>query len=132
MTTSMIYFECFNNKLDELLSELVVTFPEMTDLKVLKNGLNLAKTLDVKMAQNIFNQHVANTYETQILNQDEHFFLNEDYEEITLKHGVDLDIIKKLKSIWKELEDATLTVLEESTPLDVIATRAQVLTFEPL
>lgn len=101
---STTYFECFNNKLKEFLNDLLVSFPEMNDLKLLKNGLHLATTIDVKMPQKFFNEHVACKYETHILGKNEEFFLNETYEAVAQQHGFDLDIVSKIKGIWGTID----------------------------
>jgi DNA-binding transcriptional ArsR family regulator len=105
MAASTTYYECFNNKLDELLGELSRTFTEMSDIKILRNGLTFARTLDLKMPQSMFDRHVTPAYEKRIIDEDEQFFLHEeDYHAIASEHGVDLDIIGQLKSIWKDLD----------------------------
>jgi hypothetical protein len=101
---SSTYIECFNNKLDEFLKDLVSTFPEMNDIKVLRNGLQLAKTIDPKLPQSVFNEHVVDVYEQRILDKDENFFLEEECHNIANKHGLDLDIMSKLKDIWTQLD----------------------------
>jgi hypothetical protein len=102
--TNLTYFECFNEKLKEFLNDLVSAFPELKHLSVMKNGLNLAINLDVKLPQKIFNDNIRENYETRIVNKDEQFFLSEDYEHIANKHNLDLDIVSKLKGIWKTLD----------------------------
>lgn len=105
------YYESFNNKLGEFLNDLIATFPEMNDLKVLKTGLQLAKTIDLKMPQKVFDEHVAGVYEQQILEKDEQFFLAQDYHHVASVHGIDLDIISKLKHIWTTLDSENQTVI---------------------
>jgi SMC interacting uncharacterized protein involved in chromosome segregation len=99
------YHICFNNKLDEFLKELHETFPNFHDFKVLRNGLNIAKTLDEKMPQSLFNEYVARDYETFILQQDEQFFLTHDYKAEVDQYSIDLDIVGKLKEIWGSLDE---------------------------
>lgn len=105
---SIVYFENFNAKLDEFLKDLLSTFPEMNDIKVLRSGLQLAKTMDIKMPQTFFDKHVASLYEQKIIEQDEQFFLNEDYTQLLSQqvngHAIDLDIVGKLKQIWGTLD----------------------------
>jgi hypothetical protein len=104
MTAAVLtYYECFNSKLDEFLKDLTSSFPDIKDLRLVKNGLQLAKNIDVKLPQNFFNEHVALDYEEKIVKKDEDFFLQENYETIVQKHGIDLDIIGRLKDIWAKL-----------------------------
>ena len=111
MAEVMTYYESFNNKLNEFLNDLHTTFPEMTDIKVLKSGLQFAKTMDVKMAQTMFDKHVAAKYEDQILKQNETFFLNETYTHIANAHGIDLDIIGRLKDVWSTMDDSNREII---------------------
>ncbi len=108
---TMTYFECFNTKLDEFLKDLSTSFPEFNDVKVLRNGLKLAMTIDAKLPQKYFNENLTSSFETHIMSRDEKFFLEQDYQEIirhnsNLINGIDLDIIPKIKSIWKTLDDS--------------------------
>ena len=97
------YFECFNTKLTEFLSDLSTSFPEMNDLKTMKSGLSLAVTMDYKLPQRVFDQHLNETLETMILDKDEAFLLESDYQHIVDSHGIDVDIIHTLKSMWNSL-----------------------------
>ena len=101
----MTYYECFNTKLEEFLNDLLTAFPEFKDFKVLKHGINLAKTIDAKMPANVFLQHMTDEYEKNILSRDDAFFMNEDYAYVA-DMGVDLDIISKLKTLWGQLDDS--------------------------
>jgi hypothetical protein len=103
MAVNLTYFECFNTKLAEFLQDLSTSFPEFKDIKMLKNGLNLARTLDVKMPATMFSKHVTAEYEQNILNKDDAFFLTQTYEHIAVD-GIDLDIIPKLKDMWGTLD----------------------------
>lgn len=106
-TESLTYFECFNTKLDEFLKDLNVAFPELADVKVLRNGLKLATALDKKMPQIYFNQNIANVYEKHILNKNEDFLLNHDYADLTTDktNGIDLDIVGKIKQLWCQMDE---------------------------
>lgn len=106
-----IYHEAFNNKLAEFLSDLIATFPEVhDDLKTLKHGVGVVRNIDATIPQQFFDEHVSAPYEGHILNRDEQFFLEHDYtqdlQSIPTSHGFDLDIIRRLKGIWKHLNEA--------------------------
>jgi hypothetical protein len=103
---SMTYYECFNNKLDEFLKDLTNTFPDLKDIKLLRNGVNIAKVADMKLPQQVFDQTVALKYEKQILEKDENFFMNEDYTEVLSTHGVDFNLVPQLKEVWKSLDES--------------------------
>lgn len=103
---SMTYYECFNNKLDEFLKDLTNTFPDLKDIKLLRNGVNIAKVADIKLPQQVFDQTVALKYEKQILEKDENFFMNEDYTEVLSTHGVDFNLVPQLKEVWTSLDES--------------------------
>jgi hypothetical protein len=103
---SMTYYECFNNKLDEFLKDLTNTFPDLKDIKLLRNGVNIAKVADMKLPQQVFDQTVALKYEKQILEKDENFFMNEDYTEVLSTHGVDFNLVPQLKEVWTSLDES--------------------------
>ena len=101
MTTT--YHECFNAKLDEFLKDLIDCFPGMKDIKLLKSGLQLSRTMDITLPQKVFNEHIHDIYENNILNKDESFFMNENYQHIVDTHGLELDVISKIKTMWTDL-----------------------------
>lgn len=98
------YIECFNTKLQEFISELIACFPQMKELKMLRSGLQLAVTMEPTLPRKVFDEHLHDVYENNIINKDETFFLNEDYQHIADTHGLDLDIISTIKSMWKDLD----------------------------
>lgn len=102
--SSLTYYECFNSKLEEFIKDLTSTFPQFNDLKVLKTGIQLAKTMDVKAPQRMFNQYMSEDYAQKVLNKDEGFFLAEDYNHIAANEGIDVDIIPQIKKLWGSLE----------------------------
>jgi hypothetical protein len=105
MSEVTTYYECFNNKLEEFLQDLSSSFPDVKDFKLVKNGLQLAKTIDVKMPQRVFDENVANRFEERIIKKDEQFFLTENYADILEDNNVDLDVVSKIKDIWSSLDD---------------------------
>lgn len=99
------YFECFNNKMYEFLEDLSVCFPEIRDINLLKNGFQLARTIDMQMPRGVFNEHIAAKYESKILNKDEEFLMSNDYSDELKEHNVDMDVISRIKGIWGSLDD---------------------------
>jgi hypothetical protein len=92
--------------LDEFLKDLTNTFPDLKDIKLLRNGVNIAKVADMKLPQQVFDQTVALKYEKQILEKDENFFMNEDYTEVLSTHGVDFNLVPQLKEVWTSLDES--------------------------
>ena len=105
MAPASPYQECFNTKLTEFLSDLVVCFPDAKDLKMFRSGLQLAINMNPTLPQKVFDEHMTEAYEKSILDRDDSFFLHEDYSHITETHNVDLDIINMLKGMWHTLDE---------------------------
>jgi hypothetical protein len=107
MASPVVYQEAFNNKLVELLNDMITTFPDICeDLKTLKHGVNMIRNIDPKVPQSFFNERVCVPYEERILSKDENFFLDHDYtDDVKLIHGFNIDVVGKLKSIWKDMNE---------------------------
>lgn len=97
------YVESFNNKLGEFVKDLGGTFPDISDIIMLRTSFNLARNIDPSLPQKIFHEHVAKKFGEQILAADESFFMEYDYSELSQRHGVDIDIVGKIKAIWFDL-----------------------------
>lgn len=104
---ALVYYEAFNNKLVELLNDMISTFPGLADdMITLKHGVSVIRNIDPSVPQTFFNDHVAKQYESQVLDKDEAFFLQHDYtNDVKLIHGFNIDIIGKLKTVWKDMND---------------------------
>jgi hypothetical protein len=117
------YYECFNSKLDEFLKDLTSSFPDIKDLRLVKSGLQLAKNIDIKLPQSVFDEHVAVRYEEKIVKKDEKFFLTETYEDVVKKHGIDLDVVGRIKDIWSTLGDTDKEIIWKYLQVLVIINR---------
>ena len=105
MANQTVYHDAFNNKLIELLNDMITTFPNICeDLKTLKHGINMIKNISPNMPQAFFYEHVCVPYEDKILAEDEEFFLAHDYtDDVKLIHGFNINFIGKVKSMWKDM-----------------------------
>jgi hypothetical protein len=99
------YVESFNNKLAEFVKDLGVAFPDIPDINTLRSSLVLARSLDPSLPQKLFHHHVALPFGDRILASDEGFFMQYDYQELSKIHGVEIDIVGKIKNIWHDLTD---------------------------
>jgi hypothetical protein len=104
--------DLFNQKLEDFVADLNQGFPHVQDFKLLKNALRMSLLVNKNLAQQLFQEYVAQPYEAFILAKDEHFFLTESYQHVIQKEtAVDMDIVKKLKLIWRTLDDASKNAL---------------------
>ena len=96
----------FNQKLKELVNDLIVVFPNDTDLYSFKTSLNMIGLVNERQMIDLFVRFVHNTYKAQILSRDESFFLTHTYSE-EISHAGDDNVtnqlIAKIKSYWAEM-----------------------------
>ncbi len=93
--------DMFNREMDGLLSNLVVLIPDDSAFNVTKLALKGALLGNPKEPIRKFIQHLTSEYKASILNKDQDFFMNHDYDVI---RGGDADVtdelITKLKTYW--------------------------------
>lgn len=109
-------YTLFNRKLEEFAKELVTAFPFINDFKLLKNAVRMASLMDEKVPQRVFQEYVALPYDAFILKKDEQFFLEETYDAAMRNAkettpNVDLNIVEKLKLVWKSLDASSKDAL---------------------
>lgn len=100
-------YDLFNKKLTEFVDDLVYIFPEVHDFRILKRVLSVTIEFQKPFAQTMFNNCVAKPYSKQINEKDETFLLQETYEEYDQyikEYQNDLNLVQKLKNIWKDLD----------------------------
>lgn len=73
----MSLLSAFNNILDQFLEDLVLTFPELKDLRTIKTLVGMLRRMNARMALENFIS-VAGRYHEKILARDETFFQNLD------------------------------------------------------
>ena len=106
MTTSLL--TAFTTQLINFCDELILLFPEDNDFKVFKNGILLLKKTNPRQIIKLFHGYVKEYY-GQILNKEESFFLENDYDslinEIDSKSDNIIMTIGKLKQYWGDLSE---------------------------
>ena len=110
----MRFYEIFNKKLQELLSDLIVVFPDDKDFKLFKNSVRLITLADVKKPLQMFKLSLTDEYKKNIEERNTDFFLDNDYSDVlnndVIKQTMNDDdvnkkLINKLKGYWKDLND---------------------------
>lgn len=110
----MRFYEIFNKKLQELLNDLIVVFPDDKDFKLFKNSVRLITLADVKKPLQMFKLSLTDEYKKNIEERNTDFFLNNDYSDVLnndiIKQTMNDDdvnkkLINKLKGYWKDLND---------------------------
>lgn len=107
MTTNKnVYYELFNEKLNEFFKDLIVSFPDITEFKRFKSGLTLLKNIDIKSPQAIFNNYVVTKFKESILSKDDSFFLdNDDFGIVSSRKDYWIEFIEQLKLLWKTIDN---------------------------
>jgi hypothetical protein len=114
MENNTRFYEIFNKKLQELLSDLIVVFPDDKDFKLFKNSVRLITLADVKKPLQMFKLSLTDEYKKNIEERNTDFFLDNDYSDVlnndVIKQTMNDDdvnkkLINKLKGYWKDLND---------------------------
>jgi hypothetical protein len=100
--------DLFNRKLAEFIADLLYIYPGVDDFKTFKTTFEWATALDKTAPHHFFNACVVKPFAEKVLCRDETFFLCESYvkyNDYMKKYGHNLDIVQKLKQIWKTLDE---------------------------
>ena len=95
------YLSAFTNQLEALGSELTTIFPNDLDLKAAYKMISTLKKINPRRLLDFFNKYVI-VYRDKILNKDETFFLDNEFNELS-ENDSSISIIKQLKTHWNEM-----------------------------
>jgi len=105
----MSVLSAFNNVIINFIDDCMLVFPEDTDFKIYKKGLQVYQKYNPKKILTIFNEYMT-LYRPQILEKDEAFFLENDYEIINKYNNKEIfEIINKIKKYWTLLDENNKT-----------------------
>jgi len=112
MATKDTLVDVFNTKLKAFISDLktvLCEYPHLSpDLAALSSGVNLALSFDKRSPNDIFHKCVTIPYEVYIKDENEDFFLENDYKEQIVgrvNNQTSSDIVEMLKKAWSGLVD---------------------------
>ena len=113
------WIECFNEKFEEFLKDLIICFPDDKDFKMFKHSFNLLKMVDKKQSIKFFKVY-GPKYKEHIDNKSEQFFLEHEFKE-EIEHvqhlnsetnqDITYQLMIKLKSYWKNLNNENKEVI---------------------
>ena len=95
-SSNLNLYEIFNNQVKQFIDDVIVVFPGEDDLILVRSGFNVVKNMKPKIIHDIFEEHVIRNYKKQINEEDEKFFLNENYEkfeEVVKKEHGDISLM---------------------------------------
>ena len=112
-TNKMSLLSAFNNILDQFLDDLVLTFPELTDLRTIKTLVGMLRRMNARMALDNF-LSVGGRYYEKILDRDSTFFENlenwktDPYFQTQFASGQS-EVFQRLgvfKTVWVDLSES--------------------------
>lgn len=104
MASKAVYIDLFNEKTEEFLKELAGSFPEVQQFSQFKSGFSFLKNIDKKQPQQIFNTYVYNEFKEHIINENEAFFLTNEYDIKSERKEHWTEFIKNIRNIWCGLD----------------------------
>jgi hypothetical protein len=96
-----MFVQRFNKTINEFFKQINTSYPEMPIFKELQTKLRMALMANQNIAIESFYTHVVSKYRTQILKQDEAFFLSFDLS------GTVLEDLMELKKVWQTATPGT-------------------------
>jgi hypothetical protein len=97
-----VFIERFNTTVNEFVTQLCILCPNVKEFQTFKTGMSVLLLCDTTYIQQFFNKHIASKYRQQILNKDESFFLNENYD-IEDEQGYWKSFIETICGLWTGL-----------------------------
>lgn len=105
------YYTIFNKQADDFFKNIIDGFPSTDDFEIvkkefrsLKGGFGMLKALDEKQPQRIFKDYIADTYRDKIMNKDETFFLDKEYDITSTKKEYWTEFIVNIKKVWMNMD----------------------------
>lgn len=99
-------YALFNNKLCDFFEDLKGVIGNLPDYDWMTSSAELVSTIDPSQNHKLFVSHVENLYASHIIDRNESFFLNNEYNEIDRDQMSSPNMISLLKHIWCSLNDA--------------------------
>lgn len=105
------YLELFNAKFREFVADLVKVFPDDSELKLLQKSIALILVVNERMILNIYRDRVLTPFGDKLMERNEEFFLENNYQEIRKEIEDGARIIEKVKGFWKTLDSANKEIV---------------------
>jgi hypothetical protein len=100
--------KAFNNQFEEFLEDVEVLFPENSDIKTTKTGLNMLRKANPKMIVSVWYRYICIKYENEIEKENLEYFLTKDYSnDLKMDEGAAnkvLDGIDKIREPLRHLD----------------------------
>ena len=113
-TERIKYYNMFNTTLENLIKDLIQTFPNDSDFKMFKVAFTVFKVANFKKPLDLYYLSLTDQYKQNIRDKNDEFFLDNDYSDVLSNRELIKNIpnddfstklIKKLKKYWTDLND---------------------------
>lgn len=108
----MDHLKKFNKTFNEFIDDIILIFPNDSELRMYKKLISTALTFNSRLIINIFIDSVVLKYGTQLLEKDESFFLNNDYSDLIDSSQTEYNaLIQKIKEYWVIMNDENKDII---------------------
>lgn len=97
----------FNTQLERLVKDLITYFPESKDFKLFESSFLLLKQANPRKILELYKVHILCKYKQYILDKNESFFLQNDYNDVIAKNDNNYAelLMHRLKDNWSSIDD---------------------------
>jgi hypothetical protein len=96
--------EKFNVTFNEFINDLIQTFPDDMEFKMYHIGLTSILKNSPTLILDVFQKQVVDPYESYIMNKNDQFFLNHEYNDLKESGGASVSlVINKIKNYYTNM-----------------------------
>lgn len=106
----MSFLSAFTDLVLRFNDELIELYPNEIEFKTGKTAIQLIKKTNPRMLLQIFKTYIE-PYREKVMNKDESFFMNKNYEEDTGSYQNILMLIGRLKEKWEDIGEDNQTAI---------------------
>lgn len=95
----------FNDHFKEFVEDVQRVFPDNNDIATLLSAITKVRKVNPKLIIKAFNEHVINSYDTQINASDINFFIDNDYKKDLVDIGSSNMILEKIDLLRQPIRE---------------------------
>jgi hypothetical protein len=95
----------FNDHFKEFVEDVQRVFPDNNDIATLLSAITKVRKVNPKLIIKAFNEHVINSYDTQINASDINFFIDNDYKKDLVNVGSSNMILEKIDLLRQPIRE---------------------------
>ena len=109
-----IILNAFNDQLNELLTDIIIVFPDNIDIKTAKNSLELIRKANPKLIIKIWKTYIVDKYGDKFDNNDFSFFIEKDYSEDLTYSGNSNSIMDSINRLREPIKMMNISDQEKT------------------